>query len=74
MFFGWSEVFVPQRLVFSPSDPPEPSLLSYWRIVSRELGPTIILLWKPLSFLAVIRARNVIAACAAMGVFLKSNE
>jgi hypothetical protein len=74
MFFGWSEAFVPQRLVFSPSGPPAPSLSSYWRIVLRELGPTIILLWKPLSFLALIHKRNVIAACAAMGVFLKSNE
>ena len=74
MFFGWSEAFVPRQLVFSPSDPPEPSLLSYWRIVSRELGPTIILLWKPLSFLSVTHEENAIAACTAMGVFLKSNQ
>ena len=64
---------MPRRLVFSPSDPPEPSLLSYWHTVWRQPGPTIILLWKPLSFLAAIHKRNVIAACEAMGVFLKSN-
>jgi hypothetical protein len=64
---------VPRWLVFSPSAPPEPSLLSYWHTVWRQPGPTIILLWKPLSFPNVIRERNVIAAIAAMGVFLKSN-
>jgi hypothetical protein len=71
MFFGWLEAYVPRRLVFSPSDPPAPSLLSYWRTVWKQPGPTIILLWKPLSFPVLIRERNVIAACAAMGVFLK---
>jgi hypothetical protein len=64
---------VPPLLVFWSSDPVAPNPSSCWRTAWKRLGPTIILLWKPLSFPDPPDRRIVVAASAAMGVFLRSD-